>query len=210
MFQEIFSFKGRIRRLEYGLSIIFYFLLITVINAMFLETGNELPILGLLHFPALWFLFSQNAKRCHDLGNSGWYQIIPFYGFFLLFADGDKNANIYGNSPKESQIFSSHVSGSSVTEEMPKKIIEKELPVVNFKSKFEIRNVSYGNLQELLKQLRSLNFVKSLTYEIRESIANVAVTHDESTQYLLDEFIKITQGINVIEVIDGSVIIKIK
>ena len=34
-------------------------------------------------------------------GNSGWYQIIPFYVLWMLFAEGDKEANEYGNPPKE-------------------------------------------------------------------------------------------------------------
>lgn len=29
-------------------------------------------------------------KRSHDIGNSGRYCLIPFYGLFLLFAPGAK------------------------------------------------------------------------------------------------------------------------
>lgn len=54
----------------------------------------------LLFFPALWFLWAQGAKRCHDRGNSGWYQIIPFYGLWMLFADGEECENEYGVDPK--------------------------------------------------------------------------------------------------------------
>lgn len=50
--------------------------------------------------PYCWFIWAQGAKRCHDRGNSGWYQIIPFYGFWMLFAEGETTANEYGNSPK--------------------------------------------------------------------------------------------------------------
>jgi uncharacterized membrane protein YhaH (DUF805 family) len=48
----------------------------------------------------LWFLWAQGAKRCHDIGNSGWYQIIPFYVFWMLFANGQKETNQYGINPK--------------------------------------------------------------------------------------------------------------
>jgi uncharacterized membrane protein YhaH (DUF805 family) len=43
---------------------------------------------------------AQGAKRCHDRGNSGWYLLIPFYVFWMLFADSDIGANEYGLNPK--------------------------------------------------------------------------------------------------------------
>jgi uncharacterized membrane protein YhaH (DUF805 family) len=49
----------------------------------------------------IWFLWAQNAKRCHDRGNSGWYQLIPFYFLVLLFGDGEEGENEYGDNPKE-------------------------------------------------------------------------------------------------------------
>jgi uncharacterized membrane protein YhaH (DUF805 family) len=50
--------------------------------------------------PFLWFILAQGCKRCHDRNNSGWYQIIPFYGLWMLFADGDIGENDYGPNPK--------------------------------------------------------------------------------------------------------------
>ena len=51
-------------------------------------------------FPMIWILYAQGAKRCHDRGNSGWFQIIPFYVFWMIFAEGESNTNQYGESPK--------------------------------------------------------------------------------------------------------------
>lgn len=104
MFKRPFSFNGRIRRTEYCLSFIIYMIWYGVINAM-METPE--PSLGaslfvLISFiPMIWFLWAQNAKRCHDRGNSGWYQIIPFYVFVLMFGGSDEGSNEYGDNPKE-------------------------------------------------------------------------------------------------------------
>ncbi|HEY9187886.1 MAG TPA: DUF805 domain-containing protein [Ignavibacteria bacterium] len=54
----------------------------------------------LLSIPAIWFLLSQGAKRCHDIGNNGWYQIIPFYFLWMLFADSEIGINVFGPNPK--------------------------------------------------------------------------------------------------------------
>jgi uncharacterized membrane protein YhaH (DUF805 family) len=96
MFAAPFSFKGRIRRTEYGLSFVIYILAYGIIIGLIKASS----FFGLAYFPLIWFLWAQGAKRCHDRGNSGWYQIIPFYFFWMLFAEGSKNSNDYGNSPK--------------------------------------------------------------------------------------------------------------
>ena len=54
----------------------------------------------LLLIPVYWFTWAQGAKRCHDRGNSGWFQIIPFYGLWMLFGDGEIGDNEYGSNPK--------------------------------------------------------------------------------------------------------------
>lgn len=85
MFKNPFSFNGRIRRSEYGLSFLIYlfgsFFLGFILGAMGII---EPVILFFFSIPFYWFMFAQGAKRCHDLGNSGWWQLIPFYGFWLL------------------------------------------------------------------------------------------------------------------------------
>jgi uncharacterized membrane protein YhaH (DUF805 family) len=98
MFSKPFSFDGRIRRTEFGVSLIIYFIVYLFVLAI-VESG-DVPIIGLAFIPMLWFLWAQGAKRCHDIGNSGWYQIIPFYVFWMLFANGQKETNQYGMNPK--------------------------------------------------------------------------------------------------------------
>lgn len=98
MFSNPFSFDGRIRRTEYGISFIIFALVAVFVNAL-VKTG-EFPIVGLAYIPLYWFLWAQGAKRCHDLGNNGWWQIIPFYVFWLIFAIADSGINQYGRNPK--------------------------------------------------------------------------------------------------------------
>ncbi len=100
MFSGLFSFKGRIRRTEYGISVIIYIIIMTIINVI-IESEEAASILILAYIPMLWFLFAQGAKRCHDTGTSGWYQIIPFYMIYMIFAKGEEGLrNRYGINPK--------------------------------------------------------------------------------------------------------------
>ena len=99
MFQSPFSFKGRIRRMEHGLSFIIWNIYIIIAVGISAASNNEV-ISYLLMVPGYWFLLAQGTKRCHDLGNSGWYQIIPFYGLWMLFGDGEVGDNEYGSNPK--------------------------------------------------------------------------------------------------------------
>lgn len=104
MFKRAFSFKGRIRRTEYGLSYIIFFVWYIVLTAIS-ETNDPAPVLALFILlsiiPAYWFLWAQGAKRCHDRGHSGWYQIIPFYFLVMLFGRGEDDINDYGTNPKK-------------------------------------------------------------------------------------------------------------
>ena len=95
-----FSFSGRIGRTAYGLSLIICTLLSILILTSILQTKGNTAFLVLLYIPMGWFALAQGAKRCHDLGNSGRFQWIPFYYFIMLLKEGAKEANYYGESPK--------------------------------------------------------------------------------------------------------------
>lgn len=104
MFKRVFSFKGRIRRTEFGLSYIIFLAWYLVFVAV-TEMNDVNPVLALFIIltivPAYWFLWAQGAKRCHDRGNSGWYQIIPFYFLVMIFGGSEDGINDYGTNPKE-------------------------------------------------------------------------------------------------------------
>ena len=96
MFKNILSYSGRIRRTEYALSLISYIAIVVLVSSMTIDVYFKQIVL----FPLFWFILTQGAKRCHDLGNSGWFQLIPFYGLLMLFADSVSGNNMYGSNPK--------------------------------------------------------------------------------------------------------------
>ena len=108
LFRAPFYFNGRIRRLEYGLSLLLGVALFVglwlLFSALCEEFYFDVPIIvaiGVLAcMPVLWFCMAQAAKRCHDVGNSGWYQVIPLYPLILLFLEGEYDVNQYGYPAK--------------------------------------------------------------------------------------------------------------
>ena len=101
----LFSFKGRIRRTVYGFTCVLFSY---YINTPLL-LGDSVPdyvafIWLALLIPVLGVFYAQGAKRCHDLGHNGWWQLIPLYGFWMLFKDGEKGENKYGMNPKANEV----------------------------------------------------------------------------------------------------------
>lgn len=166
--KKIFTYKGRARRAEYG-----WFLLINALlqigvglTAFVLLGGGKMlfatntpeilihsmgivalllnGILFIYSFLNLFIMFSLTTRRLHDLGWSGWWQVVAYlapilwlfilfallpiieqtslnpvliinislwlaalaylvFNLILLFKDGQKHANKYGESPKYPQ-----------------------------------------------------------------------------------------------------------
>ncbi len=108
MFKNPFSFEGRIRRTEYGTSFILFAIarvIVTFIAAAVMSNGNNsggfVSLTLILSIPLIWFLFAQGSKRCHDVGWSGWMQLIPLIPLYLIFASGQTGLNKYGDDPKK-------------------------------------------------------------------------------------------------------------
>ncbi len=97
-FNNLFSFNGRIKRKEYGISVAIFLVLYYIFFFLILE-GSGTVLASILFIPLFWFMLAKGAQRCHDCGNSGWFQLIPFYVVYLLFAEGTNGPNEYGNNP---------------------------------------------------------------------------------------------------------------
>ncbi|RZK71193.1 MAG: DUF805 domain-containing protein [Pedobacter sp.] len=103
MFKSPFSFNGRIRRSEYALGLVIIFFALVVFGTLSdtMEPSLEWDVITMVFWiPVFWFFIAQRTKRCHDRSVSGAWQIIPFYGWILLFAESDPGDNEYGPNPK--------------------------------------------------------------------------------------------------------------
>ena len=77
---------------------------VAIAYAFILSGGQAVPFLLFIVFAGIqlaftWRFLGYGAKRCHDLGHSGFYQLIPLYPLLMLFQEGDVGANDYGPNP---------------------------------------------------------------------------------------------------------------
>ena len=216
MFQNIFSFTGRIRRWEYGISLIVYLFIASLINASIADSNND-SFLGIAYIPMLWFLWAQGAKRCHDLGNSGWMQIVPFYVIWLILEGGMRGENKYGPDPKGiMQPLNTHSPQVVHTNSLVNTTIATPQPVnstVNSSKQqvtlLEVHNVNYSLVQDILKSLRNLDEINDLSYEFLGTTATITINHQNTSQNLLEKLNSFMENIEVLGVGNGTLKIKL-
>ena len=100
--RDLFSFEGRIRRRHYWIISLlsgFVFGLFQTIQQYSDSIGITILFLIIYAFYA-WIIFATEAKRCHDLGDNGWWQLIPFYNLWFAFQNSQSGDNEYGPNPK--------------------------------------------------------------------------------------------------------------
>jgi uncharacterized membrane protein YhaH (DUF805 family) len=101
MFKSPFSFEGRISNKEYALTLLIDFGISVLLKLCkgVVPTLLLITITIIIFIPMIFFIAAQGTKRCHDMGESGWYQLIPFYCFLMLINEGDSGRNKYGEVP---------------------------------------------------------------------------------------------------------------
>ncbi|HAL57302.1 MAG TPA: DUF805 domain-containing protein [Bacteroidetes bacterium] len=101
------NFKGRARRKEYWMFVLFNILFATVALIIDFVLGTYLLVYGLYLLAVIIPGIAVTVRRLHDVGKSGWWYfiaLIPFIGaiwlLVLLCTDGNPGENNYGSSPK--------------------------------------------------------------------------------------------------------------
>ena len=98
MFANLISFEGRIRRAEFAITLILCYFVRSSLLAIFGEF-NLLSTISSVFLVLIFF--SQSVKRLHDMDQTGWLAILPVYNpSLLLFVDGTRGKNQYGEVPK--------------------------------------------------------------------------------------------------------------
>jgi uncharacterized membrane protein YhaH (DUF805 family) len=134
MFKNPFSLKGRITRTEYGLSLIFSFIILLLTSSYSDDYLHGDFILTFILLGFIWFNLAQGSKRCHDVDQSGVMQIIPFYGFVIIFLEGDSRNNQYGEAPRSNEYKQEKVFENFRNQEPLLQLIQESLPFVFFNS----------------------------------------------------------------------------
>ena len=92
-FEKYAVFEGRARRKEYW----YFFLFVMVAHFATLRLPPVNAICTLITFiPGI----AVACRRMHDVGKSGWFQLIPFYNLYLYCCDSEPSDNKYGPQVK--------------------------------------------------------------------------------------------------------------
>lgn len=102
-----FDFDGRVARKPFWMYILMYVIVVVVANIVLSIVGLEMlaPLISLaLLLPSLGI----TARRLHDTGRSGWWQLIglvPLLGLIVMIyftvQDSEPGANMYGANPND-------------------------------------------------------------------------------------------------------------
>jgi uncharacterized membrane protein YhaH (DUF805 family) len=110
MLAGLFSFKGRLNRIQYVTIILAGYLLPFVAYMVFSVSVRRTDLIDLVGlaviFGVTWIFFAAMAKRFHDIGKSGWACLlffVPVVGqltpIALMIYPGENKTNEFGAVP---------------------------------------------------------------------------------------------------------------
>jgi len=109
--QKYADFTGRARRAEFWYFALFNFIAAIVLGIIDGVLGTDSLLGGIYSLAVLVPNIAVTARRLHDTGRSGWWQligIIPIIGWIVMLVflvqDGDFERNEYGPSPKKNPV----------------------------------------------------------------------------------------------------------
>ncbi len=101
------EFSGRSRRTEYWMFVLVYVIILVVLALIEGALGMPGVVSGLFQLAMLVPALAVGARRLHDTGRSGWWQLIsliPLIGAVVLIVffvqDSQPGDNGYGANPK--------------------------------------------------------------------------------------------------------------
>ena len=123
IYQQYFSFSGRIGRKDFCIRVIpVYLVTFLGIFSLFepinprvgIDYSSYIPLAFILWF-GLWFLYANINRRFHDIGKSGTWTTIMFFcskitlvfilfNLYLLYTKGSPETNKYGEVPSANDI----------------------------------------------------------------------------------------------------------
>ena len=112
----IWSIQGRIDRTTYWVYTVLYIIVFGVILYLiallpketthsafyYSEQPSEFANFAniIIRLVAAYLIFALQSKRAHDCGHPCLMTLIPFFGIYLLFKEGEQHTNQYGPQPK--------------------------------------------------------------------------------------------------------------
>ncbi len=93
--------KGRARRKEYWMFVLFNFIISLVLGFIEGMLGGTGIISQIYNLAVMVPMFCVCVRRMHDTDHSGWFLLIPFYNLILAVREGQRGDNRFGSDPKE-------------------------------------------------------------------------------------------------------------
>ena len=110
--EEIFTISGRASRKEYWgcevIAIPLYFI-VAFGSYMFFSFQTAEAIDAILRVWSFIAVITAGIRRMHDIGKSGWYNLIPIYNLYLSITPSEQSDNEWG-SPRPHTIVNQSAS----------------------------------------------------------------------------------------------------